>query len=100
MQPSLSKKFKGWGAGWLLAEAQRGPERRSVDRTSLSCAWLEAPHKQIYDQGGSPQISLDTYICVEPERMPPRTTTMFTGFQTEIHVKPRASHKQAFCVSI
>ena len=40
----------GWGAGWLLAEAQRGPERRSVDRTSLSCAWLEAPHKQIYDQ--------------------------------------------------
>ena len=32
----------GWWAGWL-AEAQRGPERRSVDRTGLSCAWLEAP---------------------------------------------------------
>ena len=44
-------------AGWLRPrEAQRGPERRSVDRTSLSCAWLEAPHKKIYDQGGSPQI--------------------------------------------
>ena len=22
-----------------------------MDRTSLSCAWLGAPHKQIYDQG-------------------------------------------------
>ena len=89
----------GWGAGWL-AEAQRGPERRIMYRTSLSCAWLEALNKQILEQGGSPHISLDTCICVEPERMPPRTTTMFTGFQTEIHVKPRASHKQAFCVSI
>ncbi len=40
-------------------KAQRGPERhrRSVDRTSLSCAWLEAPHKEICNQGGSPQIS-------------------------------------------
>ena len=51
-----------WGmAGWLrprkAREAQRGPERRTVDRISLSCAWLEAPHKQICDQGGSPQIS-------------------------------------------
>ena len=35
-------------------EAQRSTEKRSVDRTSLSCAWLGAPHKQIYDQGGSP----------------------------------------------
>ena len=34
----------GWWAGWLRPrEAQRGAERRSVDRTSLSCAWLEAP---------------------------------------------------------
>ena len=43
----------GWLGGWLVGclrprEAQRGPERRSMDRTSLSCAWLEAPHKQIY----------------------------------------------------
>ncbi len=28
--------------------------------------------------------------------MPPRTTTMFIGFQTEIHFKPRASHKQNY----
>ena len=28
---------------WLADEAQRGRERRSVERTSLSCAWLEAP---------------------------------------------------------
>ena len=52
-------RLAGWLAGGLagwLAEAQRGPERRSVDRTSLSCAWLEAPHKQIYDQGGSPLL--------------------------------------------
>ena len=63
-----------------------------MDRTSLSCAWLEAPHKQIYDQGGSPQISLHTHICVEPLRMPHRLPLhMFIGFQTEIHVKPRAS---------
>ena len=50
--------------------------------------------------GGSPQADLRPgrlqtdicmCICVEPERMPPRTTTMFVGFQTEIHVKPRAS---------
>jgi len=40
---------------------QRSPERRGVDRTSLSCAWLEAPHKQIYNQGGSPQISRTIY---------------------------------------
>ena len=84
----------GWLGGWLVGclrprEAQRGPERRSMDRTSLSCAWLEAPHKQIYNQGGSPQIFVHTYICVEPKRMPPRTTTTFIGFQTEIHVKLR-----------
>ena len=29
-----------------------------MDRTSLSCAWLGAPHKQIYDQGGSPHADL------------------------------------------
>jgi len=32
-------------AGWLRPrEAQRGPERRSVDRTSLSCAWHTYKH--------------------------------------------------------
>ena len=83
-------KAGGLAGCWLRPrEAQRGPERRSVDRTSLSCAWLEAPHKQIYDQGGSPQISC---ICVEPLRMPHRLPLhMFIGFQTEIQVKPRAS---------
>ena len=50
-------------SAWLLRmrperprEAQRSPQRRSVDRTSLSCAWLEDPHKKIYDQGGSPLL--------------------------------------------
>ena len=41
-----TRELAGWLAlaGWLRPrEAQRGPERRSVDRTSLSCAWLEAP---------------------------------------------------------
>ena len=40
----LAGWLAGWGlAGWLSPkEAQRGPERQSVDRTSLSCAWLEA----------------------------------------------------------
>ena len=63
------ERLAGWLAGglagWLRpSESQRGPERRSMYRTSLSCAWLEAPHKQIYDQGGSPQISIDTYISL------------------------------------
>ena len=50
-------------------KAQRGTEKRSVDRTSLSCAWLglptsrfttrEAPHKQNYDQG-YPDLGLAT----------------------------------------
>ena len=71
----LAGWLAAWGmAGWLrprkAREAQRGPERRSVDRTSLSCAWLEAPHKQIYDQGGSPQISSCMYIW-NPRGSPP-----------------------------
>ena len=80
----------GWLAGGLKPrEAQRGPERRNVDRTSLSCAWLEAPHKQIYKQGGSPHISLH----MEPQRKPRRKHMYhsYIGFQTEIHSKPRAS---------
>ena len=48
-----------------------------MDRTS-------APHKKIYDQGGSPQIS----VHMEPERKPCCT---YIGLQTEIHFKPRAS---------
>ena len=52
-------------------KAQRGPEkhRGSLDRTSLSGAWLGAFHKQIYDQGGSPQADL------RPGRLP---TSRFT----------------------
>ena len=67
-----------------------------MDRTSLSCAWLglptsrfttrEAPHKQIYDQGSSPQIS----VC--NPRGSPRGLPL--GFQTEIHFKPRASPQE------
>ena len=78
----LAGWLAAWGmAGWLrprkAREAQRGPERRTVDRTSLSCAWLEAPHKQICDQGGSPQISSRNqrgspayyhYICMQGSR--------------------------------
>ena len=50
----------GWLAGQRLAapERPREADRGHIQRTSLSCAWLEAPHKQIYDQGGSSQISL------------------------------------------
>ena len=33
----------GWLVGWLAGKAQRVPERPSVERTSLLCAWLEAP---------------------------------------------------------
>ena len=58
-----------------------------MDRTSLSCAWLglptttrEAPHKQIYDQGGSPQTDLrpgklPIDFCMQSKRKPPRITT-------------------------
>ena len=62
----------GWGSGWLwggpgfpvdfcwafcrtywcMLWAQRSPERRGVDRTSLSCAWLEATRKQNYIRPG------------------------------------------------
>ena len=88
-----------WLAGWLggwLAEAQRGPERpRKAERGKNKPVMRLA--------GGSPQADLrpgrlptDMCMCIcVPERMPPRTTTtyvhMFVGFQTEIHVKPRAS---------
>ena len=41
---------------WCMMRAWKG-----VDRTSLSCAWQEAPHKEIYNQGGSPQISRTMY---------------------------------------
>ncbi len=45
----LGGQLAGWLAGglagWLRPrEAQRGPERRSVDRTSLSCAWHTYKH--------------------------------------------------------
>ena len=57
-----------------------------MDRTSLSCAWLEAPHKQIYDQGGSPLIFSGTR-----EEAP--ADYDYVGFKTEIHFKPRASQQ-------
>ena len=69
-----------WLAGWLAGglpgwlrprEAQRGAERRTVDRTSLSCAWLEAHHKQIHIRPGR----LRTDFSTQPERKPPRTST-------------------------
>jgi len=46
----------------------------------------EASHKQIYDQGSSPQIS----VC--NPRGSPRGLPL--GFQTEIHFKPRASPQE------
>ena len=57
----------GWVAGWLRPrEAQRGPERWSVDRKSLSCAWLEttrqAPHRFLY--GTQEEAPADYhYVC-------------------------------------
>ena len=53
-------------AGWLRPrEAQRGPERRSVDRTSLSCAWLEAALLEAFfrDLGPFKKRLPNTYIC-------------------------------------
>ena len=72
-------------AGWLRPrEAQRAPERRNGERTSLPCVWLEAPHKQTYDQGGPPKISL-----WNREEAPAYYYVL--GFQIEIHFKPGAS---------
>ncbi len=67
----------GWLAGWLggrLAgwlrprEAQRGPEMRSVERTSLSSAWLKAATRGLleacfWDLGPSKKRLPNTYIC-------------------------------------
>ena len=47
-----------------------------MDRTSLSRALLEAPHKKICDQGGSPQISLRTK---KPPGLPNRTPLQTQG---------------------
>ena len=77
-------------------------------RTSQDCSRLFRPVQHcsclygiFYDYSGLFGIVVDysvicMCICVEPERMPPRTITMFVGFQTEIYVKPRASHKQNY----
>ena len=64
-------------------EAQRGGPW--IEYVSLSSDWLEAPHKQICDQGGSPPD-----FFTEPKRSP-----AYAGFQTEIHFKPRASPQAA-----
>ena len=91
----LAGWLAAWGmAGWLrprkAREAQRGPERRTVDRISLSGAWLEAPHKQICDQGGSPQISSRNqrgspayyhHVCRVPNRNPLQTQGLPTSSQ-------------------
>ena len=74
-------ELAGWLAGWLgglagwLAprKAQRGPERhreaeRGYNKPVVRLAG--APHKQIYDQGGSPQADL------QPGRLP---TSRFTN---------------------
>ena len=50
-------------AGWLRPrEAQRGPERRSVDRTSLSCAWHTYTHTHIHTY----IMSLGTFREIHP----------------------------------
>ena len=67
----------GWVAGWLRPrEAQRGPERWSVDRKSLSCAWLEttrqAPHRFLY--GTQEEAPADYhYVHRVPNRNPLQT---------------------------
>ena len=81
----------GWAAGWLagwLRPKERGQDRpREAQRVG---AWIEQTchalgwrHKQICDQGCSPQISLRN------QRGSP------ADYQTEIHFKPRASPQAA-----
>ena len=99
----------GWLAAWRMAgwlrprkarEAQRGPERRTVDRTSLSCAWLEVPHKQIYDQGGSPQICLwnprGSPRGLPLRRVPNRNPLQTQGLPTSRITTREAPHKQNY----
>ena len=53
-----------------------------MDRTSPSRAWLEAPHKQICDQGGSPQVSLRTKPKRKPRGLPNRNPLQTQGLPT------------------
>ena len=78
-----------WLAGRLRPrdgqrEAQRGPERRSGDRTNLPCVWLEAPTIRF-----TTREAPHRFLCVTPEENPADYYEL--GFQTEIHFKPRAS---------
>ena len=70
---------------------------------------METPHKQIYDQGGSPQADLrpgklPTDFCMEPKRKPPRTTTRVPnrnplqtqGLPTSRITTREAPHKQSY----
>ena len=50
--------------------SQASPEMPSVDRTSLPCVWLEAPHKQTYDQGGPQRFKLPQAYPSLPEAFP------------------------------
>ena len=67
-----------------------------MDRTSLSCAWLGAPHKRIYDQGGShKQIYHQGYIqdqnSTEQYRTVQNNTEHYIPGPLQEH-----SHKQSY----
>ena len=85
-------------AGWLVEEAQRGPKRGGPERPKEAERGWNKPamrlvgssHKQIYDQGGSPQISLRN-----PGGNPPRTTTDWVSKQKSTS-NPVPPHKQNY----
>ena len=86
-----------WLAGRLRPrdgqrEAQRGPERRSGDRTNLPCVWLEAPTIRFTTREAPHRFLYGT-----PEETP--TDYYELGFQTEIHFKPRASPQAELCTT-
>ena len=86
-----------WLAGRLRPrdgqrEAQRGPERRSGDRTNLPCVWLEAPTIRF-----TTREDPHRFLGGTPEETP--TDYYELGFQTEIHLKPRASPQAELCTT-
>ena len=71
-----------------------------MDRTSLPCVWLEAPHKQTYDQGGPPKISVWNprgsprgLLCT---RVPNRNPLQTQGLPTSRITTREAPHKQNY----
>ena len=75
-----TRELAGWLAlaGWLRPrEAQRGPERRSGDRTSLPCVWLEAPTSRFTTREAPHRFLYGT-----PEETP--RGLLRTGFQNRI----------------